>query len=107
MTPALATIGGLLPMALIGHSAGGDDHYGAVNSIGLHLLGACLWVGGIIVLAVISGTLGTKDITGQVLRRYSSLALISFFLVFCSGIINATIRITRWTSSPAPTACWW
>ncbi|MFT4469286.1 cytochrome c oxidase assembly protein [Arthrobacter sulfonylureivorans] len=102
MTLALATIGGLLPMALIGHSAGGDDHYGAVNSIGLHLLGACLWVGGIIVLAFISGTLGTKDITGQVLRRYSSLALISFFLVFFSGVINASIRITSLDQLSSP-----
>ena len=101
-TLALATIGGLLPMALIGHSAGGDDHYGAVNSIGLHLLGACLWVGGIIVLAVISGTLGTRDITGQVLRRYSSLALISFGLVFFSGIINASIRITSLDQLSSP-----
>ncbi|HEX2248572.1 MAG TPA: cytochrome c oxidase assembly protein [Arthrobacter sp.] len=93
-TLVLATVGGLLPMALTGHSAGGDDHYGAVNSIGLHLLGVCLWVGGLIALAFLSGTLGSKDITKQVLKRYSALALISFFLVFFSGLINAGIRIT-------------
>lgn len=54
---ALLAMGGLLPMALIGHSAGGDDHNAAVNSLGLHLIGVCLWVGGIIALAVVSGTL--------------------------------------------------
>ncbi|WP_396157415.1 cytochrome c oxidase assembly protein [Arthrobacter sp.] len=91
LTAALA-IGGLLPMALVGHSAGGDDHTAAVNSIGLHLLGVCLWMGGIIVLAVISKQLG--DITGTVLRRFSALAGFSFALVALSGIVNASLRIT-------------
>ncbi|WP_373875879.1 cytochrome c oxidase assembly protein [Arthrobacter mangrovi] len=93
-TLALATVGGLLPMALIGHSAGGDDHYGAVNSIGLHLLGVCLWVGGLIALGFVSRTLGTKETVAKVLQRYSALALVSFGLVFFSGLINAGIRIT-------------
>ncbi|MFC6255644.1 copper resistance protein CopD, partial [Kocuria oceani] len=41
----------LVAMALTGHSAGGNDHMGAVNSLGLHLLGVCLWTGGLVVLA--------------------------------------------------------
>ncbi len=84
--------GALLPMALIGHSAGGDDHSAAVNSIGLHLLGVCLWIGGIIVLAVISRQLGS--ITGVVLSRFSALAGFAFALVFLSGVVNASLRIT-------------
>ena len=40
----------LVAMALNGHASGGADHMGAVNSLGLHLLGVCLWVGGILVL---------------------------------------------------------
>ncbi|WP_423723619.1 cytochrome c oxidase assembly protein [Arthrobacter zhangbolii] len=84
--------GALLPTALIGHSAGGDDHSAAVNSIGLHLLGVCLWIGGIIVLAVISRQLGS--ITGVVLTRFSALAGFTFALVFLSGVVNASLRIT-------------
>lgn len=84
-------LGGLVPMALIGHSAGGDDHYAAINSIALHLVGVCLWVGGIIVLAVIGGKLGTQ--TTAVLKRFSALAGFAFALVFLSGIINASLRI--------------
>ncbi|MFZ3451850.1 cytochrome c oxidase assembly protein [Arthrobacter sp. 7Tela_A1] len=91
LTTALA-VGGLLPMALVGHAAGGDDHSAAVNSIGLHLLGVCLWIGGIIVLAVISKNLG--DITETVLRRFSALAGFGFVLVAASGVVNASLRIT-------------
>lgn len=123
LTTALA-FGGVIPMSLIGHSAGGDDHYGAVNSIALHLLGVTVWVGGIIVLAVISGKLapgaaqtapaahqGTiaqvsgRDITADVLKRFSTLAGLAFALVFFSGVVNASIRMedlsqlgTRWGS---------
>ncbi|WP_425481876.1 cytochrome c oxidase assembly protein [Arthrobacter yangruifuii] len=86
------SVGALLPQALIGHSAGGDDHSAAVNSIGLHLLGVCLWIGGIIVLAVISRQLGS--ITGVVLTRFSALAGFAFALVFLSGVVNASLRIT-------------
>ena len=84
--------GALLPTALIGHAAGGDDHSAAVNSIGLHLLGVCLWIGGIIVLAVVSRQLGS--ITGTVLTRFSALAGFAFALVFLSGVVNASLRIT-------------
>ncbi|MCC3268494.1 bifunctional copper resistance protein CopD/cytochrome c oxidase assembly protein [Arthrobacter gengyunqii] len=84
--------GAIIPIALVGHSAGGDDHSAAVNSIGLHLAGVCLWIGGLIVLAVISRQLG--PITGVVLRRYSALAGFAFALVFLSGVVNASLRIT-------------
>lgn len=89
----LLAIGGLLPMSLIGHSASGDDHNAAVNSILLHLVGVCLWIGGIIVLAVIGGKLG--PLTQTVLKRFSALAGFAFALVFFSGIINASLRITE------------
>ncbi len=82
----------LLPMALIGHSASGDDHNAAVNSIALHLVGVCLWVGGIIAVAVVGGKLGEQAL--PVLKRFSSLAGFAFFLVVGSGVVNASLRIT-------------
>ncbi|MHA7179193.1 cytochrome c oxidase assembly protein [Arthrobacter sp. MDB2-24] len=82
----------LLPMALIGHSASGDDHNAAVNSIALHLVGVCLWMGGIIALAVVSGTLGGQTL--PVLKRFSALAGFAFVLVVGSGVVNASLRIT-------------
>jgi cytochrome c oxidase assembly factor CtaG/putative copper export protein len=108
-TLLLALIG-LVPTALIGHSASSNDHEGAINSLGLHLVGVSVWVGGIILLALLSGTLaprnqarsgqafqpGGHDITEPVLRRFSSLAGFAFALVFASGVINASIRVTSW-----------
>lgn len=119
LTGLLLTLGlslvGIVAMALGGHSSGGDDHMGAVNSLGLHLLGVVLWCGGLMVLAFIS-----RDITGEdagtgtlaegqrgaasasarrvplavaVLRRYSVLALFGFVLVVLSGVVNALVRM--------------
>ncbi len=82
----------LLPMALIGHSASGDDHNAAVNSIALHLVGVCLWVGGIIALAVVGGALGGQTL--PVLQRFSALAGFAFVLVVASGVVNASLRIS-------------
>ncbi|WP_374224839.1 cytochrome c oxidase assembly protein [Paenarthrobacter sp. DKR-5] len=90
----LLAVGGLVPMALIGHSASAADHEGAINSLGLHLVGVALWVGGIIALAAVSRTLGEH--TRPVVQRFSSLALAAFFTVFASGVVNAAIRITSW-----------
>ncbi|MFC7847554.1 cytochrome c oxidase assembly protein [Arthrobacter sp. NPDC057388] len=109
-TLLLALIG-LVPTALIGHSASSNDHEGAINSLGLHLVGVSVWVGGIILLALLSGTLAPRsaargghsiqtashDITEPVLRRFSSLAGFAFALVFASGVVNAGIRVTSWT----------
>ena len=100
----------LVALALNGHAAGGADHMGAVNSLGLHLLGVCLWVGGIIVLvwvgpllaresAVVGhrgGTTRTEPLLAVVLRRYSVVALGCYLLVVLSGIINAAVRIGSW-----------
>ncbi|WP_414826643.1 cytochrome c oxidase assembly protein [Arthrobacter sp. Soil763] len=98
-------LAGLVPVALIGHSASSNDHEGAINSLGLHLVGVSVWVGGIIVLALLSGVLagaggpgdrGRSDATGPALSRFSSLAGFAFVLVFASGVINASIRISTW-----------
>src|SRR6478609_1784819 len=102
LTLVLSLIG-LVPAALIGHSSSSSDHEGAINSLGLHLVGVSTWVGGIIILALLSGILtgpkaGTAaDITEPTLRRFSTLAGFAFVLVFASGIINASIRVTSWS----------
>nr|WP_307038002.1 cytochrome c oxidase assembly protein [Arthrobacter sp. B3I4] len=98
-------VAGLAPAALIGHSASSSDHEGAINSLGLHLVGVSAWVGGIIVLTLLSGVLagasaaggkGRADITEATLRRFSALAGFAFALVFASGVINASIRLSSW-----------
>ncbi|WP_458112381.1 cytochrome c oxidase assembly protein [Arthrobacter sp. R1-13] len=101
LTLILALVG-LVPPALVGHSSSSSDHEGAINSLGLHVMGVTAWVGGIIMLAALSGILtgskpaGKTDITEAVLRRFSALAGFAFVLVFASGVINASIRLTTW-----------
>jgi len=101
---ALFSLCGILPLAFIGHAAGGDDHFAAVNSIGLHLLAVVLWFGGIMVLALLAPTLNGEApgrargqvLAGVVLQRYSALAAFVVFLMIGSGLASAVIRITSW-----------
>ncbi|MEE2524271.1 cytochrome c oxidase assembly protein [Pseudarthrobacter sp. J75] len=95
LTLVLAVVG-LVPAALIGHSSSSSDHEGAINSLGLHLLGVSTWVGGIVMLVLLSRLLTATEFTEPVLRRFSSLAGFAFVLVLASGVINASIRITSW-----------
>lgn len=111
ITAAFA-LAGVLPMSLIGHAAGGDDHWGAVNAIGLHLVGVSLWFGGIVVLALLAGKLtgtapgrhsGDKPLlAGVVLSRFSALATIAIVLVTASGVISALIRMDSFSQLTSP-----
>ncbi|WP_141268597.1 cytochrome c oxidase assembly protein, partial [Kocuria varians] len=106
----------LVAMALNGHASGGADHMGAVNSLGLHLLGVCLWVGGILVLVWAGPLLAressvtsrrgrstrTEPLLAVVLRRYSVVALGCYVLVLLSGVINAAVRIGTWEQLASP-----
>lgn len=100
---AVVGLSAIVPMALVGHSSSGDDHTAAVNSLGLHLLGVVLWVGGLIVLllmspkiraAVAHGSPEDSSLLGTLLRRYSLLAGLALVTVVASGVINASLRIT-------------
>jgi cytochrome c oxidase assembly factor CtaG/putative copper export protein len=81
----------VLPIALAGHSAVGSDHMNAVDSLAIHLVGVCLWVGGLAALVLIARRLG--DQLQVVVMRYSRLALWCFVAVAASGVINALLRL--------------
>jgi putative copper resistance protein D len=89
LTAAVAFLS-LVPMALTGHASGTANHGMAVNSLGLHLLGISIWVGGLIALSVVRYRAGVSQAE---VARFSALALFSFGLVFLSGVINASLRI--------------
>ncbi|GFZ84898.1 cytochrome c oxidase assembly protein [Nesterenkonia alkaliphila] len=91
----------IVPMAMVGHSSSGDDHTAAVNSLGLHLLGVVVWVGGLIVLALLAPDISRtakdqagSEILGTLLRRYSVLAGLALVTVAASGLINAGLRVS-------------
>jgi cytochrome c oxidase assembly factor CtaG/putative copper export protein len=81
----------VLPIALVGHSATGADHMNGVDSLAIHLVGTCLWVGGLAALLLIAGRLG--DQLQIVVPRYSRLAGWCFAAVAASGVINALLRL--------------
>ena len=97
-TPALFTAGiavaSLLPMATQGHSGELAGHVIAVNSILLHTVGAAVWLGGLILLIVLRGSTGTTQT--ELVRRYSSLAIVAFFVVAVSGVVRSTVGLGGW-----------
>jgi len=85
----------LLPMAQQGHSAGAEGHDAAITALGLHLVFAAIWLGGLLSIIVLRTQLGNGRIV-PVIGRYSSLALICFVVVAASGYISAELRIGTW-----------
>jgi putative copper resistance protein D len=81
----------LLPLALGGHATGTQDHTNSVDSLALHLVGVCLWVGGLAALVLVARRLGGQ--LSVVTGRYSTLAGCCFVVVAGSGVINAMLRL--------------
>jgi putative copper resistance protein D len=88
---AALSILAILPLALAGHASDAASHDLAVNSLGVHLVSAVLWVGGLLALAMLRPLLG-KALAVSV-QRYSTLAGWCFVAVAVSGAVNAWIRI--------------
>ena len=85
------SLAALLPLALSGHAAGADEHVNAVNSLGVHLIGVTVWIGGLLALCVLAPRL--KEQLQTVTTRYSRVALVAYALVALSGILNGMLRL--------------
>ncbi len=88
---SLATLVAIVMFALTGHTGGSASHEDAVNSLGVHLLGVSVWVGGLIALVLMRGRLD-RDL-GVTVSRYSVLAGWAFVAVALSGAQQAWIRV--------------
>jgi putative copper resistance protein D len=84
----------LLPVSLTGHATASGSHDLATTSLFLHVVGVCLWVGGLVALGWVAlrGSKRLPDATA----RYSTLALWAFAIVAVSGLANASIRMVGW-----------
>jgi cytochrome c oxidase assembly factor CtaG len=82
----------LIPMSLQGHSGDLASHDSAISAIWVHVVGAALWLGGVLTLAVVARAVDTKKLSDLV-ARYSSIALVSFVAVAFSGYVSAEIRV--------------
>ncbi len=92
---AVAAMAALIPTALNGHSNTSANHETAVTSLGVHLLGASVWVGGLAALLLLGPGLSGPSNTATV-KRYSVLAGWAFAAVSLSGVINAWPRLGGW-----------
>jgi cytochrome c oxidase assembly factor CtaG/putative copper export protein len=86
--------------ALTSHSGGSASHEDVVNSMGLHLLGVSVWVGGLAGLLLMRPRLG-RDLAVTV-ARYSTLALWAYAAVALSGLQQAILRIGSWAAATTP-----
>ena len=88
---AAVALAGIVVVALTGHSAGSASHEDAVNSLGVHLVGVTVWVGGLLAIAMMQPRIG-RDL-GATVSRYSVLAGWSFAAVAVTGLQQAVIRL--------------
>lgn len=89
---ALVAVAGLVPMSLQGHRGGTADHDSATSALFLHVLFAAVWLGGLLTVAIIRPAL-ERGRLAVVMRRYSTVALVSFVVVAVSGFVSAVIRV--------------
>lgn len=82
----------LLPLAQQGHASGTAGHNDAVSSLGLHMLFAGVWLGGLITIVIIQRTFDRARLA-RALMRYSTVALVCFIVVVLSGYVSAALRI--------------
>ncbi|MGP3533683.1 cytochrome c oxidase assembly protein [Microbacterium sp. RD1] len=98
---AILAVAALIPMGTQGHSGEEANHTAAVTALVLHILGAAVWLGGLVLLVVIRPVLERKTLA-DVLLRYSTLALIAFIVVAISGTVRASIGLGGWGALASP-----
>ena len=81
----LTSAGLLIVTSAIGHAWTADDRAVAVVADVLHLAAVCVWIGGLVALAVV---LRQLDDAEPVVRRFSTLALVTAVVVAATGTIS-------------------
>lgn len=89
---AIFAIASLVPMGTQGHSGEEAFHHEAMTALIIHIIGAAVWLGGLLLMVIARPQLD-RDATATALSRYSSLALVAFFVVAVSGTVRAAIGL--------------
>lgn len=76
-----------------GHSGLEDGHEAATVSLGLHLVTAGLWIGGVVALAALVTIDGATQQVQTAVRRFSGVALACVIILAESGLLNAAMRM--------------
>lgn len=91
----------LWPLAAQGHAAGAANHELAMGGMTLHLTGAAVWLGGLVVIAIMAPRLSNPRRLAF-LERYSTLALVSFVVVASSGVVASVVNVGSWGGLATP-----
>jgi putative copper resistance protein D len=89
---ALLALAALVPMGTQGHSGEEANHHEAMTALILHIIGAAVWLGGLLLMVMVRPLLD-RDRVATVLARYSSVALAAFVIVALSGTVRAVIGL--------------
>ena len=99
ITATLAAVA-FLPLATQGHAGDLAGHNVAVNSILLHMIGAAVWLGGLLLVILLRGS---DDVDlATLVGRYSTLAIAAFVVVAASGIARSVVALGDWTQLWTP-----
>ncbi|MFB8386317.1 cytochrome c oxidase assembly protein [Microbacterium sp. NPDC055910] len=93
---AALSIATLVPMGTQGHSGEAAFHHEAMTAIIIHIIGAAVWLGGLMLMVFVRPLLD-RDGVATVLGRYSSIALAAFIVVAASGTVRAMIGLGEWS----------
>ncbi|WP_346623665.1 CopD family protein [Blastococcus montanus] len=82
-----AALGALVaPVVLSGHSSGAGDHVLAATALGLHVVAAAVWVGGL--LALVTHGRNSGELAAAA-ARFSPIALLCLLVTAVSGVVAA------------------
>lgn len=98
---AVVAVLGLIPMASQGHRSGTADHDAASSALFVHIVFAAVWLGGLVTLALVRDLVDRPRLA-LLLKRYSSLALLSFLVVAITGYVSAEIRVESFAGLLTP-----
>ncbi|WP_083879983.1 cytochrome c oxidase assembly protein [Corynebacterium ulceribovis] len=85
------TLLSMVPLFAVGHNAAGGDHDIGTNSLIIHLVLMALWIGGL--MAMLAHGMRRGADMDVVVNRYSFVALIAFFAMAVSGVVNALLKV--------------
>ncbi|ALJ18759.1 cytochrome c oxidase assembly protein [Microbacterium sp. No. 7] len=91
----------LIPMATQGHSGEETGHTIAVSALSLHLLGAAVWLGGLLLLVLLRPGVPRARLA-ELVARYSSLALAAYVVVAVSGVARSAVGLASWGDLLSP-----
>jgi len=90
---ALLAVAAWLP-GLTGHAGMEHGHVAATISLGLHMVAASAWVGGLVAAVVFIGSRTCEAaMAGLLIRRFSLIALVSVLVIAETGLLNASLRL--------------